>query len=115
MTVQLRAEDLRGCDNCGGPIAPVFYRVTVEIGAIQPAAINRLIGTHQILGGIGNPGALAVANVLTGDEPLAKLTPLGGRALLCLKCFSEGVTLDDVPQVAAAGEQKVAAARAGRG
>lgn len=112
MPSTMKARDIRACDSCKKPIAPIFYRVTVEIGAFQADAVNRLMGTTQILGGISNPGAMTIANVMTGDEALVKLDTFEAPALLCPTCFNENVVLNEVPGLASDG---VNAARKARG
>ena len=49
----MKTSELRPCDNCGGPIAPIFYRIKLEFRQmmIDQTAVNQVLGTAQILGG----------------------------------------------------------------
>ncbi len=58
-----KTTDLRPCDNCGGPIAPFFYRVEIKFRQvmIDPRAVNQVLGTAQILGSL-ELGAIMAPN-----------------------------------------------------
>ena len=107
----LRLKDLRPCDVCGKKISPIFYRVTIEIGVIQSDAVNRLLGTAQILGGRERPGALTIAHALTGDPTFAKLDTFG-KALVCDDCYTGELRANAIPEYGAAGEAAIAAIEA---
>jgi hypothetical protein len=92
--LDLRAADLRGCAVCGGHLVgartgPFFYVVDVRVAMLDEQAVRRLYGTAEILGGMGKPGAFAIANSLTGGEVLARGTRLAPRVLLCAVCYLE--------------------------
>lgn len=60
----LKTRDLHPCDGCGGSIAPFFYRLTISFRqlAIDPTAVNGVLGTAQIFGGNLKMGELMSPN-----------------------------------------------------
>jgi hypothetical protein len=92
----MKLSDARPCDNCGGKIAPTFYRIRVDLALFVAKNANAVLGTAQILGGLQNPGALAVAEslapgaedaiVFAGDKEPDLLDTL----FICQECFLEG-------------------------
>lgn len=63
MTIKTR--DLRPCDSCGGSIKPFFYRLKISFRqlAIDPTAVNQVLGTAQIFG-----GNLALGSIMSPDS-----------------------------------------------
>ena len=57
--MSIKTTDLRPCDNCGGPIAPFFYRLEIKFRQLMVdySAVNQL-GTAAILGGNIGLGAI---------------------------------------------------------
>ena len=62
----MKISELKPCENCGGKIAPVFYRVTVEQIAVDGNAVARMLGLSAMLN-----GSLGVAEVFApiDDNP----------------------------------------------
>ncbi len=89
----MKLSQARPCDKCRGKIAPQFYRVRVDLAFFSPRNANAVLGTAQILGGIG---ALAVAEamapgaedaiVCAGDKEPELLDTL----FICQECYLAG-------------------------
>jgi hypothetical protein len=47
----MKVSELRPCDNCGGKIAPSFFRLKVTQALINADAVNEFLGMHQFFGG----------------------------------------------------------------
>ena len=92
----MKLSEARPCDKCRGKIVPMFYRVRVDLAMFNAGNTNGVLGTAQILGGLGNPGALAIAEVLApraddaiifaGDKEPSLVTEL----FLCNDCYLGG-------------------------
>src|SRR5208282_4580381 len=95
-------KELRGCDACGGQIAPFFKVVTVQFAMFNNRNLRTLLGTTDILGGIHNPGALAIAAVMApgADEIITvSLEPYTTVELfICQKCEMGEINLAEVAQ-----------------
>lgn len=61
----LKTHELRPCENCGGAIAPVFYRMTISFRqlGIDYQAANAVLGTAQVFG-----GNLAMGRIMSPDQ-----------------------------------------------
>ena len=59
----MKLSALKPCDVCGGKIAPVFYRVTVEQMIINVTAVNQVIGLATMFG-----GALGIAEIFAPND-----------------------------------------------
>lgn len=82
----IKTKDLRPCDNCGGPIAPFFYRLKISFRqlGIDPAAVNQVLGTAQIFG-----GNLALGSLMSPDSDTATEMPgyqIDTDLFLCSNC-----------------------------
>lgn len=93
-------KELRGCDSCGGQIAPFFKVVTVEFALFNRKNLQSLLGTTEILGGLSNPGALAIAAVMApgADEVITVSEELTIELFICQKCELGHLCLADVAQ-----------------
>jgi hypothetical protein len=75
---------------------PQFYRVRIDMAFFSPRAANAVLGTAQILGGLSNPGALAIAEVMAPDADNAiffagdKEPELLTSLVICQTCFLDG-------------------------
>lgn len=61
---KVRTSDLKPCDNCGGSIVPIFYRIEVKFRqvAIDLTAVNQVLGMAQIFNGNLQLGSLMSPN-----------------------------------------------------
>lgn len=95
----MKLTDLRPCDQCGGPVGQHFYVLDVSQAMVSPRAANEVLGTAMILGGIQNPGALAIAEVMAprADEAVMvfgeKDLALNTRLLVCQDCVFGSIEL----------------------
>ena len=79
MSKGLRPEEIRTCNGCNGPIAPICYRITVETHGFDTQACKQLIGMQMML------GSRALANVMSPVSEATKV--LNEQSLiLCLEC-----------------------------
>lgn len=76
----MKLSELKPCENCGGPVAPVFYRVTVEQVMIGPEAANRVLGLNMMFGG----DALGLAETFAPDDVTLVLQT--NATVLCSDC-----------------------------
>lgn len=76
----MKLSELKPCEICGGPVAPVFYRVTVEQVMIDPEAANRVLGLNMMFGG----NALGLAETFTPDDVTLVLQT--NATVLCSDC-----------------------------
>ncbi|NJN54002.1 MAG: hypothetical protein HC804_04120 [Anaerolineae bacterium] len=62
-----KTTDLKPCDNCGGPVAPIFYRAELKFRQvmIDMTAVNQVMGTAQILG-----GNMRLASVMSPNQDI---------------------------------------------
>lgn len=94
----MKLSDLTPCACCHQPLAPHFYIVRVSQAMVMPQATREVMGTAMILGGLENPGALRIAEVMApnaenavmvfGDEDSALMTEL----IICQQCVLTGNT-----------------------
>lgn len=47
----MKLSDVRPCDECGGPIAPMFYVVRISSAMFNVNTTNAVLGLRQLLGG----------------------------------------------------------------
>lgn len=87
----MKLSDLRVCDACGGPIAPVFMRCVVENHGVNRRAVNRRMGLAQMFG--GSPQAHGVAAAFDGDPDDATSIASTIEVILCTDCFCNADTL----------------------
>lgn len=83
----IKTSDLRPCDVCSGPIAPVFYRLTVSFRqmGIDPTAVNQVLGTAQIFG-----GNLQLGSMMSPDSDAAIELPgynIDRDLFICQDCI----------------------------
>jgi hypothetical protein len=79
----MKLTELRPCDNCGGPIAPTFYVVSIDQALVHPKAANEVLGLNQMFGG----HALQLAEVMAPDAEAVKMVPGGPTKIyLCIAC-----------------------------
>lgn len=76
----MKISELIPCANCGGPVAPVFYRVTVEQIMIDPTSANRVLGLNTMFGG----RALGLAEIFAPDDVTVTLQT--NMTILCSDC-----------------------------
>lgn len=91
----MKCGELRPCDNCGGSIAPVFYRVSVQQIGLKLNEIKRHMGLAQFFGD-GNVG-FALANIMGTDPDIDQ--PIGNTVnmMLCTNC----ACMPDTPPIGA--------------
>jgi hypothetical protein len=86
----IKVSELRPCDHCGGPIAPMFYVVRLSLALIDHRAVNEFMGMHQFFGGRA-PVALvenfapsaADAVLVAGDKEPSLMT----ECWICQDCY----------------------------
>ncbi len=89
----MKIEDLRPCDNCQGPVAPVFYQVALTQTMINAQAVNAHLGLQMQLG-----GSHQLAKVMGTDEDVDH--KLGTTTLyICQDCtLSKEINLGSLIQ-----------------
>jgi hypothetical protein len=94
-TFGLKLSEVRGCDNCGKKIAPIFQHIQIRKAIFNPANVNGVLGLMRMWG--NQPRALGIAEVMAPgadnavdvlDEPNATTT-----LFLCMECFLGPVNL----------------------
>lgn len=90
----MKLSEMRPCDNCQGPIAPIFYVVRISIAAFEKQATNEVLGMHQFFGG----QSLALAEVFSPSPDPVKIgsdqfPELETRAFICQKCWLADINL----------------------
>lgn len=76
----MKISELKPCDVCGGKIAPIFYRVTVEQMMINAQVVNQVVGLATMFG-----GALGIAEIFApSDDAAVKLQE--NTVTLCGDC-----------------------------
>lgn len=80
----MKLSELTPCVRCGGSIAPVFYRVTVEQHFIDPKATNQVLGINLYFGG----DALPLAEAMAPDAEGATKQLTAKTGLVCGGCFA---------------------------
>ncbi len=83
-----KLSQLRPCDNCGGPINPILYQVTVQQCGIDNNAVRKGLGLADFFGGGG--AGLALAGIMGTDDDVVK--PIGEPVdlVLCTSCVCYG-------------------------
>lgn len=86
----MKLSEIRPCDACGGPIAPVFNIVRCSSAIFNADAVNSTLGLNQIFGGHALKlaeamGSCADKAVLVAGDSNPELTT---ELLLCQECFS---------------------------
>lgn len=91
-TFGIGVKELRPCDCCGKPIAPVFYHVQVRRACINRRNVGAFLGTAQILG--GGARAMAIAEAMApGTDAVAEVLDEPITLLICTSCLSEAECL----------------------
>jgi len=81
----VKASELRGCDGCGEPIAPVFYRVSVEQHIVDHGKAQQHLRTRGGFSMIFH-GATGIADVFAGDPDITQAMGPAIVVLLCNQC-----------------------------
>lgn len=92
----MKVSELRPCDNCGGPIAPAFYRVKVTQALINADAVNEFLGMHLFFGGRASAALVENFAPKSNDAALIfgdKDPQLETTLLLCQGC-AIGASID---------------------
>ena len=77
----MKISELKPCSVCGGPIAPLFYRVTVEQIMFDSTATNQVLGLNMMFGG----NALRLAEAMAPNDDVTY--PLQTNTVaLCQEC-----------------------------
>lgn len=78
----MKLSELRPCDQCGGKVTPIFYRVVVEQHLLDAGAVNEVLGLRQMFS-----GSLRMAEAMASRPDATKvLTPATETLLLCQDC-----------------------------
>lgn len=86
----MKLSEMKPCAKCGGKIAPIIYRVTVERHFVNVQAVNTTLGLTQMFN-----GNLALAEVMTSQPDATQLVDTN-TALFCQDC-GIGVWSDVLP------------------
>lgn len=81
----MKLSEIRPCDNCGKPIAPVFYVLRISQAFFTPAT-NQMLGLNHMF-----HGALALAEAMAPESDVIKIfgdedKSLMTEILLCQEC-----------------------------
>ena len=93
----MKLSQIRPCDNCGGPIVPIFNVVSITPAVISPRAANQVLGMSQFF-----QGSLALAEVFQAEEPVTlasedgDLSGLVTQIFLCQKCMAGEICLGEI-------------------
>lgn len=79
----MKLSELRPCAKCGGKIAPIFYRVTIEGYVIDPSSANQVLALNQMFGG----NALHIAETMAPNADGAAMLLQSKSGLICADCF----------------------------
>lgn len=79
----MKLSELTPCILCGGKLAPVFYRVTVEQVMLDNTALNQVLGLNTMFAGI-----LRLAEVMAPQDDVT-LTLQSESGLVCQDCYVE--------------------------
>lgn len=92
----MKVSELRPCDSCGGPIAPMFYVLRACLALIKPDAVNQFLGMHRFFD--GKASAALVENfapasldavIVVGDQKPELMTEIH----LCVACTDQPLDL----------------------
>jgi hypothetical protein len=83
----MKLSEIRPCDNCGKPIAPMFYVVRFSVAMFDAKAVNATMGLAQMFG-----GQLGIAEAMTSrpdavSVAMDKQPDLMTELLICNDCF----------------------------
>ncbi len=83
----IKTRDLRPCDQCGSPIAPMFYRIELHLQTmfLDSSAINEVLGATQIL------GSLALGELMSPNRDAAIELPdasITQELFICQECIT---------------------------
>lgn len=89
----MKLSQLRPCDNCGGPIAPIFYVVRTSIAVFNANATNENLGLMQMF-----QGSLVLAETMSSQPDAVKIggeedKKLWTEIYLCQHCYIDNVNL----------------------
>lgn len=93
----MKLTEMRPCDNCHGPVGQHFYVLDVSQAMVSPRAANEVLGTATILGGVHDPGALAIAEVMAPRAEDAVIVfsekdrSLNTRLVVCQACVFDSI------------------------
>ena len=94
----MKLSQIRPCDNCGGPIAPIFQVIRTSVALFNPQAANQMLGMTQMFGGTRT--GLAIAEVMGPNPEVVKIAMdekefagLKTEIFLCQKCFIADVNI----------------------
>lgn len=90
----MKLSEMRPCDSCNGPIAPLFYVVRISVAGFNAQATNEVLGLNQFFGG----HALGLAEVFSPSPDPVKIgsdqfPELETRAFICSKCWLADISL----------------------
>jgi len=99
--LKMKLSDVRPCDNCGGPIAPIFYAISITHALFDQSKTNMVLGLNNMFGG----AALPLAEAMSGAEPVVKLSEkdkeMETEIFLCSNCcIGQAVDLGKLMQAA---------------
>lgn len=91
----MKLSELKPCAICKGKIVPVWYVVRISQAMLKPSAANSTLGLVQHFGGLGNPGALAVAEAMSPEPDCVMIfgdaePSLMTEVTICQNCFLMG-------------------------
>lgn len=89
----MKLSEVRPCDNCGGPIVPIFYVVRTSIAVFNPDTVNQNLGLMRMF-----RGSLALAETFSSDVEAVKIggdedKRLWADIILCQNCYVGDVIL----------------------
>ena len=89
----MRLSEIRPCDNCGKPIAPIFYVVRTSIAVFNTNATNEILGLARMIG-----GSIALAEAMGSQLEAVKIggetdSHLWDEIFLCNDCHVSNVNL----------------------
>ena len=77
----MKVTELNDCIVCGGPLSPVFYRVTVQQEIIDATAMRQVAGLAVLFN-----GNMALATALAPSDNVST-TLQTGAANMCQDCY----------------------------
>lgn len=77
----MKLSELTPCIHCGGPVAPLFYRVSIEQCLIDATAANQVLGLVTMFG-----GHLAAAEAMAPNDNVT-MTLQSNSGLVCQDCL----------------------------